>query len=23
MIDHFEIKVVAFEECRVFYKNVL
>ncbi len=23
VIDHFEIKVVAFEECRVFYKNVL
>ncbi|WP_273860174.1 VOC family protein [Photobacterium sp. GSS17] len=23
MIDHFEIKVAAFEECRVFYKHAL
>ena len=23
MIDHFEIKVAAFEECRTFYKNAL
>lgn len=23
MIDHFEIKVAAFEECRVFYMNAL
>nr|WP_272166345.1 hypothetical protein [Vibrio diabolicus] len=23
MIDHFEIKVVGLEECRVFYQNVL
>ncbi|TOO97319.1 lactoylglutathione lyase, partial [Vibrio parahaemolyticus] len=23
MIDHFEIKVAAFEECRAFYMNAL
>ncbi|EIJ2831434.1 VOC family protein [Vibrio parahaemolyticus] len=23
MIDHFEIKVTAFEECRAFYMNAL
>ncbi|MCG6279840.1 VOC family protein [Vibrio diabolicus] len=23
MIDHFEIKVAAFEECCIFYKNAL
>lgn len=23
VIDHFEIKVAAFEECRAFYMNVL
>ncbi|TOR23177.1 glyoxalase/bleomycin resistance/extradiol dioxygenase family protein, partial [Vibrio parahaemolyticus] len=23
MIDHSEIKVAAFEECRIFYKNAL